>query len=131
MPAGQLGLLRECSQSRAPRPFSEYSVQVPGGLVFAEFRGYEGWETVAISRTEEPEADVTAEPCRIGAERAGAHGNGQAFPDGAEVGNVRRGPEKNEYFPDTTGPGTLRDVDVRAKASKRFADSGGWDGPCL
>ena len=32
----------------------------------------------------------------------------------------------NQYFPDTTVPGTLHDVDFMVKDSKRFADSGGW-----
>jgi hypothetical protein len=28
-------------------------VQVPDGLAFSEFKGYEGWQVVAISDTEE------------------------------------------------------------------------------
>ena len=35
-------------------------------------------------------------------------------------------PKKNQYFPDTTVPGTLDDVDFMEKDSKRFTDSGGW-----
>jgi hypothetical protein len=31
----------------------KYAVQVPNGLAFSEFRGYEGWPTVAVSQTEE------------------------------------------------------------------------------
>ena len=27
----------------------KYTLQVPGGLAFAEFRGYEGWPVIAIS----------------------------------------------------------------------------------
>jgi hypothetical protein len=126
MPGGQLGLLRKCSQSWAPRPFPEYTVQVPGGLAFAEFRGYEGWETVAISRTEDLVAVILANPVIIDAYRAGVPGNGKPFPDGAKMAKVHWSPKKNEYFPDTTGPGTLHDVDFRAEDSKRFADSGGW-----
>jgi hypothetical protein len=30
----------------------KYTVQVPGGLAFSEFRGYEDWQTVAVSQTE-------------------------------------------------------------------------------
>jgi hypothetical protein len=26
-----------------------YSLQVPGGLAFSEFRGYEDWQVVAVS----------------------------------------------------------------------------------
>jgi Cytochrome P460 len=35
-------------------------------------------------------------------------------------------PKQNEFFPDTTGPGSLLNVDFMEKDSKRFADSGGW-----
>src|SRR5262245_40435154 len=30
----------------------KYTVQVPGGLAFSEFRGYEDWQTVAVSKTD-------------------------------------------------------------------------------
>ena len=28
----------------------KYTVKVPGGLAFSEFKGYEGWQTISISR---------------------------------------------------------------------------------
>ena len=31
----------------------KYTLQVPNGLAFSEFRGYEGWQTVSISQTED------------------------------------------------------------------------------
>jgi hypothetical protein len=31
---------------------AKYTVRVPNGLAFSEFRGYEGWQTVSISRNE-------------------------------------------------------------------------------
>ena len=27
----------------------KYTLRVPGGLAFAEFKGYEGWQTISIS----------------------------------------------------------------------------------
>jgi hypothetical protein len=30
----------------------KYTLQVPGGLAFSEFRGYEGWPVIAISENE-------------------------------------------------------------------------------
>ena len=30
----------------------KYTLKVPGGLAFAEFRGYEGWQAISISRNE-------------------------------------------------------------------------------
>ena len=29
----------------------KYTLQVPNGLTFAEFRGYENWQNVAVSQT--------------------------------------------------------------------------------
>src|SRR5262245_42536409 len=54
---------------------------------------------------------------------AGNPGNGKPFPDGAKMAKVHWNPRKNQYFPDTTVPGTL---DFMMKDSNRFADSGGW-----
>ena len=34
---------------RAISAQDKYTVQVPGGLAFSEFRGYEGWPVIAIS----------------------------------------------------------------------------------
>jgi hypothetical protein len=65
----------------------------------------------------------------IDAYLAGIPGNGKPFPDGAKMAKIHWNPKKNQYFPDTTVPGTLHDVDFMVKDSNRFADSGGWDGP--
>ena len=62
----------------------------------------------------------------IAAYKAGIPGNGKPFPDGAKMAKIHWTPKMNQYFPDTTVPGTLHDVDFMVKDSKRFADSGGW-----
>src|SRR5271170_1870055 len=30
----------------------KYTVQVPGGLAFSEFRGYEDWQSISVSKTD-------------------------------------------------------------------------------
>ncbi len=30
----------------------KYALKVPGGLAFSEFRGYERWQTIAVSRND-------------------------------------------------------------------------------
>jgi Cytochrome P460 len=105
----------------------KYTVQVPGGLAFSEFRGYERWQVVSISHTgEQVMAAILANPMMIDAYKAGIPGNGQPFPDGAQMAKVHWAPKKLETFPTATVPGTLHDVDFMVKDSKRFADSGGW-----
>jgi hypothetical protein len=104
----------------------KYSLKVPGGLAFSEFRGYEGWQVVSTSQNDKLVAVILANPVMIDAYRAGVPANGKPFPDGAKMAKVHWNPKKNQYFPDTTVPGTQHDVDFMEKDSKRFADSGGW-----
>lgn len=104
----------------------KYSLKVPGGLAFAEFKGYEGWQIVSTSQNDKLVAAILANPEMIDAFRAGIPDNGKPFPDGVKMAKIHWAPAKNEYFPDTTVPGTQHDVDFMMKDSKRFADSGGW-----
>jgi hypothetical protein len=104
----------------------KYTVKVPGGLAFSEFRGYEGWQVVATSQNDKLVAVILANPVMIRAFQAGVPANGKPFPDGSKMAKIHWAPKKNQYFPDTTIPGTLHDVDFMVKNSKRFADSGGW-----
>ena len=66
----------------------KYTLQVPNGLAFAEFKGYEDWQTVSVSLTEEAFALILANPVMIEAYRAGAPGNGKPFPDDAKMAKV-------------------------------------------
>ena len=104
----------------------KYTVQVPGGLSFSEFRGYENWQVVSASLDGPLLAIIVANPAMIDAYRAGIPGNGKPLPDGAKMAKMHYNPKKMETFPSATVPGTLHDVDFMVKDSKRFADSGGW-----
>ena len=104
----------------------KYTVKVPGGLAFSEFRGYESWQAVAISHAGKV-ALILANPVMIDAYQAGVPGNGKPFPDGAKMAKIHWIPKQSDTAPaPTTVPDTLHDVDFMAKDSKRFADSGGW-----
>src|SRR5260221_1521718 len=104
----------------------KYSVKVPGGLAFSEFRGYEAWQAISISRNERVVAVILGNPVMIDAYRAGIPRNGKPVPDGAKMAKIHWKPKQNEFFPDATVPGSLLNVDFMMKDSKRFADSGGW-----
>jgi hypothetical protein len=111
---------------RAISAQDKYTVQVPGGLAFSEFRGYESWQAVAISHAGKV-ALILANPVLIDAYQAGVPGNGKPFPDGAKMAKIHWIPKQSESAPaPTTVPGALHDVDFMVKDSKRFADSGGW-----
>ena len=104
----------------------KYSLKVPGGLAFSEFRGYEGWQLVSISHGEPVMAAILANAVMIQAYEAGIPGNGKPFPDGSKMAKIHWNPKKMETFPTATVPASLHDVDFMVKDSKRFADSGGW-----
>ena len=104
----------------------KYTLKVPDGLAFSEFRGYESWQVVSVSEDGGLLAAIVANPVMIDAYRAGVPGNGKPFPDCAKMAKIHYNPKKLETFPAATVPGTLHDVDFMVKDNKRFADSGGW-----
>jgi len=104
----------------------KYTVQVPGGLAFSEFKGYESWQTISVSRGEKVIAVIVGNPKMIEAFQAGFPANGKPAPDGAKMAKIHWTPKENEFLPQQIQAGTLLNVDFMVKDSKRFADSGGW-----
>ncbi|HEX6895685.1 MAG TPA: cytochrome P460 family protein [Bryobacteraceae bacterium] len=104
----------------------KYGVKVPGGLAFSEFKGYESWQAIAISRNEKVMAMTLGNPAMIDAYKAGFPANGKPIPDGAKMAKIHWVPKQSEFFKETSVPGSLLNVDLMEKDSKRFADSGGW-----
>lgn len=105
----------------------KYTLQVPNGLAFSEFRGYEDWPVIAVHRTEGLLKVVVGNPVAMDAFRAGIPGNGKPFPDGSKMAKVEWQQKKSADAPyDIAVPGTIYDVDFMVKDAKRFADSGGW-----
>src|SRR3954447_4893093 len=85
-----------------------YALQVPNGLAFAEFKGYQDWQVVSISQTDALVAVVLANPVMIDAYRAGVPGNGMPFPDGSKMAKIHWNPAKSADAPSpTTVPGAL------------------------
>jgi hypothetical protein len=105
---------------------NRYTLKVPNGLAFSEFKGYESWQIISISHDGPLLAAVLGNPAMIKAYQDGVPGNGKAFPDGARMAKIHWNPKQLETFPAATVPGTQHDVDFMVKDSKRFADSGGW-----
>jgi len=125
--AALAALIALCADSAAGTAPDKYSVKVPGGLAFSEFKGYESWEVVSISQNGPVVAAILANPKMIEAFRAGAPGNGKPFPDGSKMAKVHWLPTKRETYPSQpTVAGTQHDVDFMVRDSKRFADSGNW-----
>src|SRR5579885_2402187 len=93
-----------------------YTVKVPNGLAFSEFRGYELWQVISISHNGNMLAVILGNPAMINAYKAGVPGNGQPFPNGAKMAKIHWTAKKNETAPgqpQVAGP--LHDVDFMVK----------------
>ena len=112
---------------RAISAQDKYTVEVPGGLAIAEFRGYEDWPLISTSDNNGKFAAILGNPVMMEALRAGVPGNGKPFPDGAKMAKIHWNPKTQEAYPGPPRvPGTQFNADFMVKDSKRFADSGGW-----
>src|SRR5882757_10626379 len=103
------------------------TLQVPNGLAFSDFKGYEDGPAIAVSQTGETIEVIVGNPAMISAYRAGVPGNGKHFPDGAKMAKIHWKAKKSAEAPaPTTVPDTLHDIDFMVRDSKRFPDSGAW-----
>src|SRR5262249_31573196 len=121
-----IGLLAALG-GRAISAQDKYTVQVPDGLAFSEFRGYEVWQTIAVSQTGDLIEVILGNPTITDAYRSGVPGNGKPFPDDSKMAKIHWNAKKSAEAPaPTLVPDTLHDVDFMVRDSKRFADSGNW-----
>ena len=105
----------------------KYTLRVANGLPFADFRGYEDWQVVAVSQTESLLKVMVANPTMIKAYRAGIPGNGQPFPDGSKIAKIEWKPKVNTESPFWVRvPDTLQDVFLIEKDGKKYPDTKGW-----
>jgi hypothetical protein len=105
----------------------KYTLQVPNGLPFSDFRGYEDWRVVAVSQTDALLKVMVANPTMIAAYKAGIPGNGKPFPDGSKIAKIEWKPKKSTEAPfDVRIPESLQDIFFIEKDSKRFPDTKGW-----
>ena len=104
-----------------------YSLKVPSGLAFSEFRGYDTWQTIAPSQTDTSLKAILGNSVMINAYNAGIPGNGRPVPDGAMMAKIEWLKKSNDVSPyPVSVPDTLKSASFMIKDSKRFAESGGW-----
>ncbi len=103
------------------------SLKIPEGLAFSDFKGYDTWQTVAVSATENSIKVIVANPAMIAAYKEGIPGNGKPFPEGSKVAKIEWVKQKNPvspYFVEV--PGALKTLAFIEKDSKRFPNTHGW-----
>jgi hypothetical protein len=105
----------------------KYTLLVPNGLAFSDFRGYENWQVVAVSQTDDLLKAMVANPTMIDAYRSGVPGNGKPFPDGSKIAKIEWKPKRNTEAPFSVRiPDTLQDVFFIEKNTKKFPATKGW-----
>jgi hypothetical protein len=110
-----------------------FTLKVPNGLSFSEFRGYEDWQAITVSQIESRNVLrlILGNSVAIKAYREGIPGNGKLFPNGTKivkiVWKVKSITEKpfSVTKPDSVAD-TLEEVEFREKDTKRFTDTHGW-----
>jgi hypothetical protein len=124
--AGIVAVLAVLAAGAAISAQDKYTLKVPNGLAFSEFRGFEDWQTVAVSQSGELIEVILANPVMIAAYRAGVTGEGKKFPDGSKLAKIHWNAKKSTEPGLPIIPDTLHDVDFMVRDGKRFADSGAW-----
>jgi hypothetical protein len=104
-----------------------YTLQLPGGLVFSDFKGYGDWQLISSAETDDRMKVILGNPTIIAAFKAGIPGNGKPFPEGSRIAKLQWKPKKSAEaeFP-VNVPDTLADLFFMEKDSKRFPKTGGW-----
>lgn len=104
----------------------KYALKSPNGIAFSDFKGYESWQDVAVSRTEKDIKAILANPVMINAYKSGIPGNGKPFPDGSKVVKIEWTKTPNPVSPYAVEmPDKIDAVAFIEKDSKRFPDSSG------
>ena len=104
-----------------------FTLKSPNGIAFSEFRGYETWESVAPSQTDDGIKVILANPAMIKAYKQGVPNNGEAFPEGSAVAKIEWSKKINPESPYPVNiPGTVKSVAFIEKDSKRFPETNGW-----
>jgi len=105
----------------------KYALTSPGGIAFADFRGYEDWAVVSSARTDEVLKVIVGNPTMIKAFKAGVPSAGQRFPEGSRIVKLQWKPKKSAEAPFVVEvPASFSQAFVMEKDSKRFPKTGGW-----
>jgi hypothetical protein len=105
----------------------KYTLKLPNGLTFSDWKGYEDWQLISTSKTDDRLKVILGNPTIIAAFKSGIPGNGKPFPEGSKIAKVQWKPKKSTEAPFVVDvPDTLADLFFMEKDSKRFPETGGW-----
>ena len=103
-----------------------YTLKLPDGVAFSDFRGYGDWQLISTSKTDDRLKVILGNPTIIAAFKSGIPGNGKPFPEGSRIAKIQWKPKKSTEAPFVVDvPDTLADLFFMEKDSKRFPETGG------
>jgi Cytochrome P460 len=106
----------------------KYTLRVPGGLAFSDFKGYEDWQLISSAKTDDRMKVILGNPTIIAAYKSGIPGNGKPFPEGSKIAKVQWKPKKSTEAPFAVDvQDTLADLFFMKQDSKKFPDTGGYE----
>jgi hypothetical protein len=104
-----------------------YTLKVPDGLAFSDFKGYEDWRYVAVSQVKDGIKIIAANPVMMNAYRSGLPANGKTFPEGSKIVKIQWSQKQSTVSPYfVMVPDALMSVSFIEKDSKRFPNTHGW-----
>jgi hypothetical protein len=105
----------------------KYTLKLPDGVAYSDFRGYEDWRLISSSVTDDRLKVILGNPTIIAAFKSGIPGNGKPFPEGSKIAKVQWKPKKSTEAEFAVNvPDTLADLFFMEKDGKRFPTTGGW-----
>jgi len=115
-----------------------FALNAPNGIAFSEMRGYESWDVIGSSVTDDGGGcgsspnpgcikSIVGNPVMINALKAGMPSNGQLVPDGAMMAKIEWFKARDPSLAyGATVPGKFMEVAFMMKDSKRFPQTDGW-----
>jgi hypothetical protein len=115
-----------------------FALNAPNGIAFSEMRGYESWDVIGSSVTDDGGGcgsspnpgcikSIVGNPVMINALKAGIPSNGQLVPDGAMMAKIEWFKARDPSLAyGATVPGKFMEVAFMMKDSKRFPQTDGW-----
>ena len=105
----------------------KYTLKLPDGVPLSDWRGYEDWQLISTSKTDDRMKVILGNPTIIAAFKSGIPGNGKPFPEGSKIAKIQWKPKKSTEAPFVVDvPDTFADLFLMEKDSKRFSQTGGW-----
>jgi hypothetical protein len=103
------------------------ALKVPDGLSFSEFNGYEAWQDVAVSQTDEGLKLIAGNPAAMSAYAKGLPAKDGKFPEGTRLVKIEWARQPNPVSPYAVMvPGALKSVSFMVKDTRRFPKTAGW-----